>query len=236
MREVFSQPSQATRRWPCSSRCSVAMRRAVGAVDVGPARGPRRGVVPGPAEGDEGGAALRQEAGLRRAGVGVGHHEGVDGGRAQQVVVAVQRVLRVTGEQQHVVAGARGGLDQAVQEPVHQRVAGALLGRLEAQADQVRGAGAQLAGRPVRASSRAARSPTGPAPASRGAAARGCSARWRRSGARRRPRRRPWPVSEASPGGQWRPRDASDRLSGRVSGRLVGWLMRLPGTLGSFQC
>ncbi len=82
-------------------------------------------------------------------GVGVGHHEGVHGGRAQQVLVTVERVRGVAGEEQDVVTGARRGLDEAVQQPVHQRVAGALLGRLEAKPDQVRGTGAQLACRPV---------------------------------------------------------------------------------------
>jgi hypothetical protein len=110
------------------------------AVDVDPGvRG--LGVVPGAAEGDERRAALVEPVGLRVAEVGVGHHERVDRGRAEQVVVAGQLVLGVArlrpGEQQHVVAGRAGRLDQGVHEPVHLCVGGALLHGLDRQADQV---------------------------------------------------------------------------------------------------
>ncbi len=148
MREDFSHPSQATRLCSCSSRCSVAL-RAPSAPSTSIHAWSASGLVPGAAEGHEGCAALLEETRLRGAGVRVGHHERVDGGGAQQVVVPVERVVRVAGEEQHVMAGARCGLDQAVQEPVLQRVGGALRGRLEAQADQVRGPRAQLPGCPV---------------------------------------------------------------------------------------
>ena len=174
------------------------------------------------------GAPLLEEAGLRGAGVGVGDDEGVDGGGAQQVVVPVERVLRVAGEQQHVVPGARGGLDQAVQEAVHQRVAGALLGRLEAQPEQVRGAGAQLAGGPVGRVAEPLDDRLDADAASRAAAARGCSARWTPSGARRRLRRRPWPASGASPAWQVRP-----LLRLRAT---LDWLMRSPRNLDRSNC
>ena len=148
MREDFSQPSQATRRCSCSNRCSVAI-RAPWAPSTSIHAWSASGVVPRAAEGHEGRAPLLEEPRLRRAGIGVGHHECVDRRGAQQVVVAVERVVRVAGEEQHVMSGARGRFDQAVQEPVHQRVAAALRGCLEAQADQVGGARPELPGRAV---------------------------------------------------------------------------------------
>ena len=59
---------------------------AGGAVDVDPRVG-GLGVVPRPAERDERRPPLAQPGRLRVAEVGVGHDEGVDGGRAEQVVV-----------------------------------------------------------------------------------------------------------------------------------------------------
>ena len=135
-------------RWPCSSRCSVAIREPW-LPSTSTQAWSASGSSQGRPKATNGAPRSWRKPGLRRPGVGVGDDEGVDGGRAEQVVVAVERVVGVAGEQQHVVTGARGGLGQAVQEPVHQRVAGALLGLLEAQPDQVRGAGAQLAGGPV---------------------------------------------------------------------------------------
>ena len=195
----------------------------VGAVDVGPGV-VGTGLVPGPAEGHEGSTTLAQEAGLRRTGVGVGDHEGVHGGGAQQVVVPVERVVGVAREQQHVVPGARGRLGEAVQEPVHQRVAGALLGGLEAQPDQVRGAGAQLAGGPVGRVAEAFDDRLHPDAASPAAAARGCSARWRRSVGRLRPRRPPSRASEASPArtGGVRAVPPADSLSDSPGGSWAG--------------
>ena len=145
MKESLRQPIQAIRVWPLSSRCSVASCGAGRAVDVDPGVG-RVGVVPRPAERDERRPLAGQPGGLRVAEVGVGDDEGVDGGGAQQVVVAADRVVRRTGEQQHVVAAVTGGLHERVDEAVHRGVGGALLGRVELQADQVAGAGAQVAG------------------------------------------------------------------------------------------
>jgi hypothetical protein len=102
-------------------------------------------VVPRAAEGHERRAHAAQQLGLGGAGIGVGDHERIDRGGAQELVVPVERVVDVAGEQQHVVAGPGRGLDERVQEAVHQGVAGALLRRLEAQPDHVRRAGAQLA-------------------------------------------------------------------------------------------
>jgi hypothetical protein len=82
---------------------------------------------------------------LRVAEIGVGDDEGVDGGRAQEVVVPADRIVRRTGEEEEVVAALTGGLDQGVDEPVHRGVRGALLGGVELQPDQVAGAGAQVA-------------------------------------------------------------------------------------------
>ena len=150
--DSLRQPIQAIRSWPLSIRWVGGQLGAGRAVDVDP-RVPGVGVVPRPAEGDERRPPLVEPVGLRVAEVGVGHDEGVDRGRAEQVVVAGQLVLGVAGvgagEQQHVVAGRAGRLDQRVHEPVHLRVGGALLDGLDRQADQVRGAGAQVAGRAV---------------------------------------------------------------------------------------
>ena len=120
-------------------------RGAGGAVDVDP-HVAGLVVVPRPAEGDERGALLAQPRGLRVAEVGVGDDEGVHGRRAQQVVVAADRVLVVAREEQDVVARLLARLDQRVHEPVHRGVGGALLGGGEAQADQGRRAGAEVAG------------------------------------------------------------------------------------------
>ena len=108
----------------------VAARRAGGrwrasaparAVDVDPGVAAPRGR---PTAGRTPRTARRrwlEPGGLRVAEVGVGDDEGVDGGRAQQVVVAVERVVVVAGEEQHVVAGLARGLHQRVHEAVHQR-------------------------------------------------------------------------------------------------------------------
>src|SRR5262249_13676278 len=122
---------------------------AGGAVDVDP-RVLRPEVVPGSAEGDERRLPLGEPGRLRVAEVGVGDDEAVDGGGPQQVAVPGQRVGGVAGEEQDVVARVAGGLDQRVDEPVHGGVGGALLGGADPHADQVGGAGAQVARGAVR--------------------------------------------------------------------------------------
>ena len=117
---------------------------AGGTVDVDPGVA-GIGVVPRAAEGDERRAPLAQPRGLRVAEVGVGDDEGVDRGRAQQVVVPLERVGALPGEEQHVVAGLARGPDQGVHEAVHRGVGGALLHGAEPQPDEVGGAGAQVA-------------------------------------------------------------------------------------------
>ena len=104
------------------------------------------GGVPRPTERDERRPPGLEPGSLGVAEVGVGDHERVDGGGAQELVVPRDRVVALAGEQQDVVAGRSGGLDQGVHEAVHGGVGCALLRRREAQADQVGGAGAQVAG------------------------------------------------------------------------------------------
>ena len=106
MGESLRQPIQAIRVWPLSIRCSVASR-----VPAAPSTSTHGWVAcgwsHGPAERDERRPLLGQPGGLRVAEVGVGDDEGVDRGRAQQVVVAADGVVVVAGEEQHVVAAPR---------------------------------------------------------------------------------------------------------------------------------
>ena len=118
-------------------------------VDVDPRVG-GAGLLPGAAEGHERHLPLLEPLRLRVAAVGVGDEEGVDGRRAQEGVVPVERVAHVLGgEQQDVQAGLLAGLDQRVQEPVHEAGGGALHGGLEAQPHEVGGPGAEIASRAV---------------------------------------------------------------------------------------
>src|SRR5690606_21356091 len=73
---------------------------AGGTVDVDPRMprqptGSRLEVVPGSSEGDERRPPLLEPGGLRVAEVGVGDHEGVDRGRAKQILIARQRITAV---------------------------------------------------------------------------------------------------------------------------------------------
>lgn len=104
-------------------------------VDVDPGMG-GLGAVPRPPERHERRATFGQPGGLRVAEVGVGHDEGVDGGRPQHLVVSRDRIL--TRDQQHVMAGLGGGLHERVHEAVHHRVGGALFCPAESQSDQAR--------------------------------------------------------------------------------------------------
>ena len=148
MGESLRQPIHAIRVWPRSMRCWVAS-----AVPAAPSTSTQTCRAPSSSHGrpnaTNGRPLLAQPGGLRVAEVGVGDDEGVDGGRAQQVVVAADRVLVVAREEQDVVAGLLAGLDERVHEPVHHRVGGALLGRGEAEPDQRGRAGAQVARGPV---------------------------------------------------------------------------------------
>ena len=89
MGESLRQPIQAMRVWPWAMRCSVASR--VPAAPSTSTQGWRAsGAVPRAAERDERRPLLGEPGGLRVAEVGVGDDEGVDRGRAQQVVVAAR--------------------------------------------------------------------------------------------------------------------------------------------------
>jgi hypothetical protein len=69
-------------------------------------------VLPRPAERDERDPVLLEPGGLRVAEIGVGDHERVDRGRADQLVVPDHRVVLVGREQQHVVPRDPALLDQ----------------------------------------------------------------------------------------------------------------------------
>ena len=158
---------------PRSSRWSVASSApAAPSTSTHAWRGLR--LVPGPAEGDERRPALLEPGGLRVAGVGVGHHEGVHGGRAQQVVVPGDRVVGVAGEQQHVVAGARRRSRPASARSGPSARWRCPPARARTAARSGARSGCAGCGRPGWASSRARRSPPAPGRGCRRAAGRGC--------------------------------------------------------------